>query len=417
MTSDGCGATYPLLSAGSTRPVFHLPGSRPWTVTATVTAPPSAGPEVSLPQSPFSADGVEQDMDVSRSSFGDTLSQDGAGQFLLPSVPQDCQVDLQSYEYILKLVLADLGKSDLLVQDTHKPRSFWEVETETPTQSGGGALALDNEMQEELTAAFSEPSSSAKVISSSSPYKVPSDLYSALFKAPKVEEEMVKAAGNVRPLPINSDLRKAVETFYESSMATWRLGLHATLLSKYVYSKCGQDPVLEAVCKKLHGAIRESRQTSARGASVAIAAQRRLVVDASAFRDCRDLRSSLLATPFVGSSLFGGQFMSSVEAATRSQEQLSQARRLASAGSRAAQGSQAPKLAQQSQKRRAPPPPPSAPAASAAPQAEGGSGAKQRRGKNRGRSNRSTGNQAQPQAQSGARGRGVSNQRPPPNRR
>ena len=69
---------------GSTQPVFHLPGSRPRNVTATVNAPPLAGPEVSLPHSPISADGVKQDMDVSRSSFGDTLSQDGAGQFLLP---------------------------------------------------------------------------------------------------------------------------------------------------------------------------------------------------------------------------------------------------------------------------------------------------------------------------------------------
>ncbi len=206
-------------------------------------------------------------------------------------------VDLWSYEYILKLVLDDLGKSDLLVRDTPKPCSCWEVETETPTQSGGGALTFDKEMQEELTDAFSEPSSMVKVISSSSPYKVPTDLYTALFEAPKVEEEMVKVAGNVPPLPINSNLQKAVETFYESSMATWLLRLCTTLLSKCVHSKCGQDPVLEAVSEKLHGAIQESRQTSARSASVAIAAQCRLVVDASAFRDCRDRLSLLLATP------------------------------------------------------------------------------------------------------------------------
>ncbi len=94
---------------------------------------------------------------------------------------------------------------------------------------------------------------------------------------------MVKVAGNVRTLPISSNLRKAVETFYESSMATWHLRLHDTLLSRCLHGKCGQDPVLEAVCKELHSAIQESRQTSARGASVSIATQRRLVVDASAF--------------------------------------------------------------------------------------------------------------------------------------
>ena len=193
-------------------------------------------------------------------------------------------------------------------------------------------------------------------------------------------------------MPTNSDLQKAVEMFYESWMTTWHLGLHATMLSKYLHSKCCHDLVLEAVCKKFHGAIRKSRQTYA-GASVAVAAQCRLIVDVSAFRDCRDLWSSLLATPFVGSFLFAEQFMS-VEAATHSQE----ARRLASASSRAAQGPEVPKPAQKSQKRRAPLPP----AASVAPQAEGGSGAKWRCGKNRGRSNRSAGNQAQ--TQSGARG-------------
>ena len=34
-----------------------------------------------------------------------------------------------------------------------------------------------------------------------------------------------------------------------SSMATWRLGLHATLLAKYMHNKCGQNPVLETFCK------------------------------------------------------------------------------------------------------------------------------------------------------------------------
>ncbi len=75
------------------------------------------------------ADGVEQDMDISCSSLCDIFSQDDAGRFTLPSVSQDCP-DLQLYEHILKLFLRDLGKSDLLVRDVPKPRSFWEVETE-----------------------------------------------------------------------------------------------------------------------------------------------------------------------------------------------------------------------------------------------------------------------------------------------
>ncbi len=88
-------------------------------------------------------------------------------------------------------------------------------------------------------------------------------------------------------------------------MATWCLGWYATLLSKYLCSNCCQDPVLEAaVICKLHGAIQESCQTSARGASVAILVECHLVVVASAFYGLGELGSLLLATPFIGSSLF-----------------------------------------------------------------------------------------------------------------
>ncbi len=67
-------------------------------------------------------------------------------------------------------------------------------------------------MQEELSTDFLEPSLLAKVTISLSTYKAPNDLFLALFKAHKVEEEMAKVVGFTRPLPINPDLWKAVET-------------------------------------------------------------------------------------------------------------------------------------------------------------------------------------------------------------
>ena len=73
------------------------------------------------------------------------------------------------------------------------------------------------------------------------------------------------------------------------------------MVSKYLHSKSGQEPVLEAVLCKLHDAIREPHQTSAHSASVAVVAQRHLVVDPLAYQDCRNLWSSLLA--IVASSL------------------------------------------------------------------------------------------------------------------
>ncbi len=169
-------------------------------------------------------------------------------------------------------------------------------------------------MVAELTKAFQEPSTTAKVMDGASAYKVPAEL--SLFKSPKVEEEMVKQVGNIRPLGINPDFRRALEVPLESSMATWRLGWHMTVLINYLYNYCQGGPVLKAVCNHLHRAIRESPLTSAQVASVAIAAQRCMILNASTFRDCKPLRATLLSTPFVGSSLFGGQFQSSVKEAT-----------------------------------------------------------------------------------------------------
>ena len=241
---------------------------------------------------------------------------------------------------------------------------------------GAGALNIDPDMVAELTKAFQEPSTTTKVTDAASAYKVPAELYTSLFKTPKVEKEMVKQVGNIHHLAINPDLRRALEVSFESSVATWWLGWRMMVMINYLYNHYQADPVLNAVCNHLHGAIRESCQTSAQATSVTIAAQRCMILAASAFRDCRPLRATLMSTPFVGSSLFGGQFQSSFEEATCSQEKLTQVRRLAPAGSRAAQGTSGPRASLQSQKHRAVPPPHPPPTAQSVPSGDGGSVAK-----------------------------------------
>ncbi len=71
-------------------------------------------------------------------------------------------------------------------------------------------------------------------------------------------------------------------------------------------------PVLKAVCSQLHDGIQESHQILAQVVSVTVVAQHRMVFDASMFWDCGPRWATLLSTPFVGTSLFGGQFQSSV---------------------------------------------------------------------------------------------------------
>ncbi len=64
---------------------------------------------------------------------------------------------------------------------------------------------------------------------------------------------MVKQVGNIRPVAINPDLCRALETSFQSSVASWRLGWHMTVLINYLYNHCQADPILKAVFNHLHG--------------------------------------------------------------------------------------------------------------------------------------------------------------------
>ncbi len=94
-------------------------------------------------------------MDVSCSLLQSTFSEVGVGPdgFTAdPSTPPD----LQSYDHILNVILADLGKSELLVRDLPKPHSFWELDQEVQVKSAAGALNIDPGMVAELTKAFQD---------------------------------------------------------------------------------------------------------------------------------------------------------------------------------------------------------------------------------------------------------------------
>ncbi len=138
-------------------------------------------------------------------------------------------------------------------------------------------------MVAQLTKAFQEPAATMKATDAASAHKVPAELYTSLFKTPKVEEGMVKQVGNIRPLAINPDLCRVLETSFEASTVSCQLGWHIEVMVNYLYNHRQADPVLKAVCNHLHGAIRESCQTSAQAASVAIAVQCHMILDASCF--------------------------------------------------------------------------------------------------------------------------------------
>ncbi len=233
-----------------------------------------------------------------------------------------------NYDTILQLVLVSLNRPHLYTQVVHEPLSVWDASSGRPVQPGVGSLALDVDMQVEFGGAFGEPTVSTKHVNSASQFKLPSDVYASLFKAPRVDEELLRAIGPSRAPPQSSELRKAFDALYESSMASWRLGWHLTVLSQFLKQQNIQDPVTRAVISHMHSAIQESRKVSATGASSAIAASCRMVLDSPACHGWQALRPKLLGSPYGGTNLFGGSFDTHIECATRTLEQLAQVRRL-----------------------------------------------------------------------------------------
>ena len=159
-----------------------------------------------------------------------------------PATQSPCLDDLfdpetADYDTILQIVLVVLNRPDLYAQELRQPPSVWDVSSGRPHQLGAGSLALDVDMQEELCGAFREPSVSTKNVNSASKFKVPSDVYSALFKAPRVDEELSRAMGSSSRPSQSSDLKKALDALYETSMASWRLGWHLTVLNRFLQSR------------------------------------------------------------------------------------------------------------------------------------------------------------------------------------
>ena len=143
--SMGSGGTFPLLAAGSVRPATSLLSLQPRSSAANHSPPSSTGSS-QLPlgtvSDPSLVDEVNEEMEASCSLLHSTLSEVGVGHGGITTDPLT-PPDLQSYDHILSVVLADLGKSELLVQDLPKPRSFWELDQEVQVKSGAGALNID----------------------------------------------------------------------------------------------------------------------------------------------------------------------------------------------------------------------------------------------------------------------------------
>ncbi len=100
-----------------------------------------------------------------------------------------------------------------------------------------------------------------------SPYKLSAELYSALFKTPKVEEEMTKWVGNIHSLAFNPDLYQGwgqgLETSYKPSMASRHLMWHSKILSRTFVISVTMTTFYKGICCKLHGAIQEPLSTLA----------------------------------------------------------------------------------------------------------------------------------------------------------
>ena len=166
--------SYLILATGSVRPVISLPSLQPRSPpTFLIWLSQLALGTVSYPSL---VDEVEEEMAAPYSMLQSTFSEAGVGQEGQPSDPST-PPDLHSYDHILSVILADLGKSELLVRYLPKPCSFWEFDQEVQVISGAGALNTDPGMVVELIKAFQEPTRMTKPTDAVSAYKVLAELH------------------------------------------------------------------------------------------------------------------------------------------------------------------------------------------------------------------------------------------------
>ncbi len=134
----GSGGIFHLLPTGSDQPVISLPSLEPRSSAANPPPPSSTGSfqfPLGAVSDPSTIDQVEEEMDASCSLLHSTLSEVGVGHDGSTADPSTAP-DIQSYDHILSVVLKDLGKSELLVRDLPKPRSFWELDQEIRSDQG-----------------------------------------------------------------------------------------------------------------------------------------------------------------------------------------------------------------------------------------------------------------------------------------
>ncbi len=261
--------------------------------------------------------------------------------------------DLQSYDNILSITLANLGKLELPVRDVPKGRPFWVLEREFQAQSGVAVSSINHNMVQKLTKIFRHleqlwfPCCPIKYL------QICTRCCSRILKCRRSWPSRWEIS---TPLPLILTFAKPWRC--TMSPQWWPGILHGT---RRFWSLTFLISVMTIPSKSSYGAIWDSRQTSAQAAYVVVAAQRCMVLDVSVCCDCQPLSAMLSSTPSSVPRSLEDSFQSSVKEGTHNQEQLSQVRSLASPGSKTAQGSLDPRASNQSQKRRAAPPPFSSP--------------------------------------------------------
>ncbi len=163
--------------------------------------------------------------------------------------------------------------------------SHWEYVSANLWSSSPNSVLYHNFMPRHSSRTFQEPSTTTKVTGTASAYKVPVELYMSL-RLLKWRRKWLNRSEISVPWPLILTLtepwkRPLSRQWWPGSLD----GIYMTVMINYLYNHCHVDPVIKTVCNHLHGAIRESHQTSAQAASVAIAAQCRMILDASTFWD------------------------------------------------------------------------------------------------------------------------------------
>ena len=266
------------------------------------------------------------------STQGSSVTQD---QSALPFNSEEMDYEEQeevpqelSYTELLEHMTSFLGTTDLLVREQQKQSAADKIANPSKVASSSVTLSVDDDTLDFLRKVMEKPKVHPKGSLSTSRFKIPLDDYEVLFKAPSVDQKLMKLMANSGvPGPSRAQTEKwlkGLESIYDSSLSNFRLAYHQVTMVSFLdaNAKANADLALQGVVRHMMANNLEALQAAAVGAATSISIMRQMCLALLPRSMASEAKDALAGMPYQGTHLFGDDLDSVLDSVMAQQQAL-----------------------------------------------------------------------------------------------